>query len=194
LPVAEIADWFATYVYLPKLRDRVVLETGIRDALANLDPKFAYAEGFDETSGKYANLIWQKAPFGPIPQAALLVRPEIAVGQLRAAAPTPLPGPGPTPLEDGAGPVPPITPGPTSSRQPRRFFGSVEIDMVRPVKAFESILAALVAELQRSKGTKVTLTLEIEANAEDGFSEADIGVVRDNARQLKFKAESTGFE
>ncbi len=38
------------------------------------------------------------------------------------------------------------------------------------------------------------LTLEIEADTEDGFSEADIGVVRDNACQLKFKAESTGFE
>jgi hypothetical protein len=38
------------------------------------------------------------------------------------------------------------------------------------------------------------MTLEIEADAEDGFSEADIGVVRDNARQLKFKAESNGFE
>ena len=57
--------------------------------------------------------------------------------------------------------------------------------MVRPVKAFEAILAAVVAELQRSKGTKVRLTLEIEADAEDGFSEADIGVVRDNARQLE---------
>ena len=51
LPVAESAEWFATYVYLPKLRDRVVLETAIRDALAKLDPKFAYAEGFDEASG-----------------------------------------------------------------------------------------------------------------------------------------------
>jgi hypothetical protein len=58
----------------------------------------------------------------------------------------------------------------------------------------EAILSAVVAELQRSKGTKVRLTLEIEADAEDGFSEADIGVVRDNARQLKFKTESTGFE
>src|SRR5204862_4905193 len=56
LPVAEIAEWFATYVYLPKLRDRVVLETAIRDALAKLDPKFAYAEGFDEATGKYAGL------------------------------------------------------------------------------------------------------------------------------------------
>ena len=88
-----------------------------------------------------------------------------------------------------AGPVPPITAGPTASRQPRRFFGSVEIDMVRPVKAFDTILSAIVTELQRTKAAKVTLTLEIEADAEDGFSEADIGVVRDNARQLKFKAE-----
>ena len=66
--------------------------------------------------------------------------------------------------------------------------------MVRPVRAFDGILNAVVTELQRSKGAKVTLTLEIEADAEDGFSEADIGVVRDNARQLKFKTESTGFE
>lgn len=66
--------------------------------------------------------------------------------------------------------------------------------MVRPVKAFDAILTAVVMELQRRKGTKVKLTLEIEADAEDGFSEADVGVVRDNAGQLKFKPESTGFE
>ncbi|HWZ69811.1 MAG TPA: hypothetical protein VNW89_18455, partial [Stellaceae bacterium] len=83
---------------------------------------------------------------------------------------------------------------PTSNQHPRRFYGSVEVDMVRPVKAFEAILSAVVAELQRSKGPKVRLTLEIEADTEEGFSDADIGVVRDNARQLKFKAESTGFE
>jgi hypothetical protein len=66
--------------------------------------------------------------------------------------------------------------------------------MVRPVKAFEAILSAVVTELQRSTSAKVRLTFEIEVDAEDGFSEADIGVVRDNARQLKFKTESTGFE
>ena len=66
--------------------------------------------------------------------------------------------------------------------------------MIRPVKAFDAILNAVVMELQRTKGAKVILTLEIEATADDGFSEADIGVVRDNSRQLKFKTESTGFE
>jgi hypothetical protein len=53
-------------------------------------------------------------------------------------------------------------------------------------------LNAVVMESQRSKGAKVKLTLETEADAEDRFSEADIGVVRDNARQLKFATESPG--
>ena len=86
LPVAEIADWFATFVYLQKLRDRVVLETAIRGALAKLDAKFAYAEGFDEPSGNYAWLLWQKAPIGPMPPTALLVRPEVAMAQLRTVS------------------------------------------------------------------------------------------------------------
>jgi hypothetical protein len=30
LAISEIADWFASYVYLPKLRDRVVLDVSIR--------------------------------------------------------------------------------------------------------------------------------------------------------------------
>jgi hypothetical protein len=51
----------------------------------------------------------------------------------------------------------------------------------------EAIVSAVVAELQRTPGTRIKLTVEIEAVAEGGFDEADIGVVRDNARQLKFR-------
>jgi len=82
-------------------------------------------------------------------------------------------------------------PGP---RQPRGFFGSVEIDLDRPVKSFDAILNAVVMELQRTQRAKVKLTLEIAAEAPAGFAEGDIRVVRDNARQLEFKPESTGFE
>jgi len=84
--------------------------------------------------------------------------------------------------------------GPTSPSKPRRFYGSVEIDMVRPVKSFDAILNAVVMELQRTQGAKVRLTLEIQAEANDGLADSEVSVVRDNARQLKFKAESTGFE
>ena len=62
--------------------------------------------------------------------------------------------------------------------------------MVRPMKAFDAILTAVVMELQRTQGAKVRLTLEVEAQAPDGFAEADVGVVRDNASHLKFKTES----
>ena len=84
--------------------------------------------------------------------------------------------------------------GATQPGKPRRFYGSVEIDMVRPVKSFDSILNAVVMELQRTHGAKVKLTLEIEAEASDGFADSEVSVVRDNAKQLKFKADSTGFD
>ena len=47
---------------MPKLRDRVVLEAAIRDAVAKLDPSFGYADRFDEAAGGYRNLVWAKNP------------------------------------------------------------------------------------------------------------------------------------
>lgn len=201
LVVAEVTEWFVSYVYLPKLRDGVVLQAAIRDSVAKFDPTFGYADSFDDAAGRYRNLIWGKDPPGIMPSTAVLVRADAALDQLRldamaSGAPT---GPGGvilppgqpgTPTGDGTTPTEP-QPGP---RNPHRFYGSVEIDMVRPVKSFDSILNAVVMELQRTQGAKVKLTLEIEAEAPRGFAEGEVGVVRDNARQLKFKAESTGFE
>ena len=93
---------------------------------------------------------------------------------------------------DGAGAVSPHAA--PESHNPRRFYGSVEIDMVRPIKSFDSIFNAVVMELQRTKDAKVKLTLEIEAETPSRFAQSEVSVVRDNAGQLKFKAESTGFE
>ena len=61
LAVAEVAEWFSSYVYLPKLRDRIVLEGAIRDAVAKFDPAFGYAESFDPGLDSYSGLIWAKA-------------------------------------------------------------------------------------------------------------------------------------
>ena len=78
-------------------------------------------------------------------------------------------------------------------------MGRIHVERVRETKRsicsrFDAILNAVVMQLQRTPGAKVRLTLDIAAEAPNGFSEADVGVVRDNARQLRFKAESTGFE
>jgi hypothetical protein len=195
LAVSEVADWFAAYVYLPRLRDRVVLESAIRDAVAKLDAQFGYADAFDEATGTYRKLICAQMPPELLASTAVLVREMEAKEQLsRQTGPTQTPGGGST--RPGSGPERPgtqTTSGPQPTRKPRRFYGSVEIDMVRPVKSFDAILNAVVMELQRTQGAKVKLTLEIEAEAASGFDESEVSVIRDNAKQLKFKPESTGF-
>ena len=131
-----------------------------------------------------------------MPPTAVLVRAAEALDQLnRDATDT-----GTTAGAGGGATSPtgkPATDGgsaPTGPSNPRRFYGSVEIDMVRPVKSFDAILNAVVMELQRTQGAKVKLTLEIAAEAPGGFPDGEVSVVRDNAKQLKFNAESTGFE
>jgi len=179
LAIGEIADWFASYVYLPKLRDSVVLDQAIQGALDKLDARFGYAESFDAPSNSYSGLIYAKtAPdvFGPL---ALIVRAEVALR-----------------MGGGGGnpPPPPPPPPPPDLSKPHRFYGSVEIDMVRPVKSFDAILNSVILELQRTPGAKVKITLEVVAEAPSGFDNSEVGIVRDNAKHLKFRAEATGFD
>jgi hypothetical protein len=105
LPVAEIADWFSSYVYLLKLRDAVVLQGAIRDAVAKLDPTFGYADGFDEATGRYQGLIWARNPPEVFPEGALLVRADVA-SAASVASSTPaarkLPDASSSPEETGA--------------------------------------------------------------------------------------------
>lgn len=197
----DVKEWFASYPYLPKLRDGSVLEAAIGQGVSTADPHFAYAEGWDEAGDSYRGLVFRALPPQLLSDDGLIVRravAEAAVAKKKAPA-----GVGPTTGgPEGVGPVsPPFGAGPGDEPQPRaapkaprRFYGAVEIDLNRPVKTFDALLSAVVMELQRTPGAKVKLTLEVEATAPEGFAETEVGVVRDNARQLKFKAESTGFE
>lgn len=191
LPVTEVAEWFSSYVYLPKLRDGVVLQAAIRDAVGRFNPAFGYADGFDDSIGRYRGLVWANNIPEVIPEGALLVRADVAstartAGTSSAQVDPNSQGKSGDAQEEGV-----VVDGP---KKPTRFYGSVEIDTVRPVKAFDAILNAIVMELQRTPSAKVKLTLEVEVDATEGFEEGDISVVRDNAKQLKFKPDSTGFE
>lgn len=195
LLVSEVAEWFGRYVYLPRLRNRVVLDVAVRDAAGKLDPRFGWAEAVEADGSAYRGLLWGKAPPEVFPASAVLVRAAEAKAQVAAAVQERQgePRPGAHPSPDKAEVVF-VDPPPPYAQQPRRFYGSVELDPMRPVKAFDAIINAVVMELQRTPGAKVRLTLEIEANAPEGFEEAEIGVVRDNAKQLRFKPEATGFD
>ncbi len=203
LAVQDVADWFTCYAYLPKLRDRIVLDGAIRDAIGKLDAAFGYADAFDAASGAYSGLRWiQEAP-EMLPATAVLVRADVADAGTKPVIQEPPRAPGRHDIFDDPGPDGfseekggEIGAGhPPAPKRLRRFYGSVEIDpSARPMKAFEAILEAVVLQLQNASGTRVKLTLEVEAEATAGFKDDDVGVVRDNAKQLKFRTESTGFE
>jgi hypothetical protein len=128
-------------------------------------------------------LIYAKAAPEILSPQELLVRADIAkrqVPRVPTTASGPLPGGGGDGSPGPAGPAPGApgpSPTPPTPIKPRRFYGSVEIDISRPVKAFDTILNSGVMELQRSPGARVTLTREIEAEAPSGFNDAYACVV-----------------
>ncbi len=192
------SGWKST-PYLPKLRDSSVLENAIGQGISSGDPQFGYAESFDEASGVYRGLVFRALAPAKMPDESLIVRRSVAEIVKEKAAPNFVPTPQPAGSDSVAGSGSstdlgaPST-GSSKPKRPTRFFGTVEIDAARPIKAVESIVNAVVLELQRTTGAKVKISLDIEAEAPNGFDEGEVNIVRDNARQLKFKPESTGFE
>jgi uncharacterized protein len=96
---------------------------------------------------------------------AVLVRRDVAEAQLANEAPQPgpvPPGPGPHPTP---GPLPPIGPSP---RRPRRFYANT-LDPNRPTPQVSNIAQSILSELDRARSTRITLTLDIDAETPDGF-------------------------
>ncbi len=69
----------------------------------------------------------------------------------------------------------------------------IDLDPQRPIPTVQKVVESVLAELQRTSGASIKLTLEIEAEAANGFNEDDTSVVRDNTKALKFRDGSTGF-
>jgi hypothetical protein len=60
LAIADLSDWFSAHPYLPKLKDRVVLDLAIRELVAKFDAPFAYADRFDGVHGIYEGLNYER--------------------------------------------------------------------------------------------------------------------------------------
>ena len=62
LAISDLAEWFSARAYLPKLRDRVVLETSIREAIGKFDAAFGYAEDFGSAIPRCRRAIGLQTP------------------------------------------------------------------------------------------------------------------------------------
>src|SRR5262249_7090598 len=83
----QLADYFAEYLYLPRLRDTNVLLGAVGQGLGMLtweDESFAYAERYDETSGRYQGLLFGQSRTVALDDYGVLVTPAAARRQVEA--------------------------------------------------------------------------------------------------------------
>ncbi|MXZ30355.1 MAG: ATP-binding protein [Acidimicrobiia bacterium] len=195
--VAQLWGDFTQYLYLPRLRDRSVLDEAVRDGVASLTWRadgFAYAEargavGAGGESGRYVGLRAGEALLAPAP-SGLVVHPDVAAGQLAAERAESLDRPDEpggaadgdfdSPGDDEPDPAPGRPPLPT------RYWGRVTLDSLHWTRAAADIADAIVNQLARTDGARVEITIEVEGTAPEGFDEATQRTVRENAATLKF--------
>ncbi len=189
--IRQLADHYSRYIYLQRVKDPSVIAGAVRDGVGRLTwqvDTFAYAEGFDQEKNRYQALrAGEMIPPVTADSPGLVVRPELARRQLDAENVIVVPPGNDDP--DGVDP-PPTQPPPRT--QPRRFSGTVAIDPVRAGKVMGEIAEEVVAHLLGLTGSRVKLTLNIEANVPDGVSDDIVRTVTENANTLQFLGH--GFE
>ena len=197
--VRQLVEDFASYAYLPRLKDATVLLGAIRAGVALLtweQDSFAFADSLDESAGRYRGLqSGQQVTLADASAPGLLVKPAVARKQLDAERTTPpVIGPGPTPPQPppGPGPTPRPTPLPVPQTGPKRYHGTVTLDATRVGRDASRIADEVIAHLAGLVGATVTVTLEIEAEVPAGAPDHVVRTVTENGRTLKFTSQ--GFE
>src|SRR5271157_1676710 len=202
--VKQLAEDFARFPSLPRLKYSAVLVVAIRDGVALLtweEESFAFADSFDEATGRYRGLRGgQLVPLADADSPGLLVKGDVARAQLDAdrgkvqtggGTGTHVTGDGgtTTTTQQGTtepGPIKPVV------TPPKRFHGTVTLDATRVGRDASRVAEEVIAHLTGLVGASVTVTLEIEAQIPSGASDHIVRTVTENCRTLKFA--NHGFE
>jgi hypothetical protein len=201
--IKQLAEHFARYLYLPRLKSPAVLLDGIRSGLSLLTwhpESFAYADSFDEATGRYRGLRGgQGVMITDADAPGLLVKPEVAKAQMDAERSAADGSAGPTGTETAAGTPNPGDPSTTAAQptnagpvRPKRFHGTVTLDPARVGRDASKIADEVIAHIAGLVGAKVKVTLELEAEIPSGAPDHVVRTVTENSRTLKFT--SHGFE
>ena len=200
--VQQLVEDFARFPYLPRLSDSSVLLKAVGEGVGLLtweQDTFAFADSFDDEARRYRGLRGGRVV--ELTEASgLLVKPDIARGQMDAESLKPVPGvePGTVEVHEGV-PVPAAGPDPggglpepPAARQPTRFHGTVQLDSTRVGRDASQVADEVISHLSGLMGAKVTVTLEIAAEVPSGAPDNVVRTVTENSRTLKFTSQ--GFE
>jgi predicted AAA+ superfamily ATPase len=204
--VKQLAEDFARYPYLPRLKETAVLVGAIREGVCLLtweEETYAFADGFDESTGRYRGLRGgQNISLADADSPCLLVKGHVARTQIAAdRVDVPPGGAGEGAVDhrttgggtstQGQGKTAGGTPKPVDTL-PTRFHGTVTLDAARVGRDASRVAEEVIAHLTGLVGAKVTVTLEIEAVIPSGASDHIVRTVTENGRSLRFTSQ--GFE
>ncbi|WP_163540895.1 Swt1 family HEPN domain-containing protein [Occultella kanbiaonis] len=209
--VGDLWRVYASYPYMPRLRDQQVFNEGLLEQPLVWDTSgFALAAGYDESSDTYRTL-WlpDDTTRVVVSDATLIVKPAPArtqrdaeeaerrrrdstgtdgQGSDRSSSGTGPSGGTGTPTAGGSGGT---TTGPTGPAAKTRYFGTKELGAASLGLDFKKIHDEVLAHLA-TPGVQLTVRIDIEAVDPGGFDDAKVRVVGENSSTLKF--EQSGFE
>ena len=84
---------------------------------------------------------------------------------------------------------PPVTPSPAVPAQPKntRFYLSAELDNTRINRDVQRLVEEVITHLLNTDGCKVTVTLDVNADAPNGLPIPIVRTVMENCKTLKVK-------
>lgn len=195
--IKQLREDLAKYLYLPKLITpdllRAAIENGVNLISWEKDT-FAYAESFDEENKRYRGLRAGYHVVISLDGNGLVVKPEIAAAQLtiekaesevKAKAKGDQPDKS-LPEDPGSDRKPNAEEPDPSTLKKTRFFGHVEVDALRFFRDAENVEKEILKHLSIIKGTNVKITIHIEANNQEGFTQDTERTLRENGRTLGF--------
>jgi len=190
IPIAQLADAFARYLFLPRLRDTAVLLDAIRHGLSLptwAQEAFAYGYGWDELRGRYLRLSTGPGVRVTLDPRSVLVKPEVALRQAEAEAASARPGayprPGASLLGHSTGLAQAAASGDT---RPRRFSGRVPMEADHFGRDAGKLRLDIVERLNGLPDANLKITLQIEAQIPGGIPEEMVREVTANCRELDF--------
>lgn len=173
--VQRVWEDMCTFLYLPRLKDSSVLINAVKSAVERLaNDELATARRWNEEKKAYENLSieGQSEVSVVLDGECILVKIDVAKIQ-----------PPPIICRRRCCPRPVVH---------SRFFGSVEADPERLKRDVGKIADDVISHLNSVPDSTVTVTLEIHANAAQGFQEETRRTVGEKCSELGFK--TSGFE
>jgi hypothetical protein len=188
------------YLYLPRLLNDQVYRQAIAEGVESGD-YFGFAAA--KEGGEYVGFVLGGGTVSAIDEQSLLIELDIArsIQSERESVPTAGAdesgqsytgsGSSSTPIEIEDGPT--TTRSGNSGARPtpsvpvdKRFYGTVELNPVRASMDFSTIVNEVIEQFTARTDTRVTISVEINAESTEGFDEALKRAVRENCATLRF--------